>query len=378
VPGRASFRVAALIAWVAVALPSAVLIWTGELTGLRATGWLTAFTAFSGAYAASFTWIFSGHRRGAIALVVVELLAAFAMVSTTDGLGTYTSAIALVLIADQLPYLFSPTVSWGWAASQSAFLMALFGWLDGWLGAVSGGGAFVGFHLLVVSRSLFEHSERATHADLARANAELRATRGLLAETSRTAERLRIARDLHDTLGHYLTALSIRLDVATRLALGPAAEHVQEAHAITKLLLSDVRDVVGRLRESGTIDLAQALRALASIVGKPSVHLDVPEPFLIDDVGRAEVLVRCVQESITNATRHGNAENLWVGIRVGRDGLEMLVRDDGKGAASITHGHGLRGMQERFERYSGRIEFATSPGNGFEVRAFIPLREQAA
>src|SRR5204863_1503702 len=98
----------------------------------------------------------------------------------------------------------------------------------------------------------------------ARANAELHATRALLVEDSRVAERLRISRDLHDTLGHHLTALSLQLEVASRLASGPAAERVTEAHAITRLLLGDVRDVVSRLRESSHFDVAAAIRTLAA------------------------------------------------------------------------------------------------------------------
>src|SRR4030095_15871945 len=107
-------------------------------------------------------------------------------------------------------------------------------------------------------------SEAAARDELATVNRELLSTRALLAESSRVEERLRISRDLHDTLGHHLTALSLQLDVASRLTEGKAADHVRQAHAIAKLLLSDVRNVVSELRGSARVDITQAIRSLAA------------------------------------------------------------------------------------------------------------------
>ena len=79
-------------------------------------------------------------------------------------------------------------------------------------------------------------SEAMARQQLAAVNAELLGTRAMLAENSRVEERLRISRDLHDTLGHHLTALSLQLDVASRLSEGKTADHIRQAHAITRLL----------------------------------------------------------------------------------------------------------------------------------------------
>ena len=81
----------------------------------------------------------------------------------------------------------------------------------------------------------------------------------LLEISSRTTERLRIARDLHDLLGHHLTALSLNLEVASHLATGEANEQIEKSKAITKLLLGDVRDVVSRLRNDEPVDLGAAI-----------------------------------------------------------------------------------------------------------------------
>ncbi len=215
-------------------------------------------------------------------------------------------------------------------------------------------------------------SERAARQELSRANAELHATRALLAESSRVDERLRISRDLHDTLGHHLTALSIQLDVASRLTSGQAEGHVREAHAITKLLLADVRDVVSRMRDTSRIDLVQAIRTLADAAGALRIHVDLPETLVLDDTDRAHALLRCVQEVITNATRHGGARNLWIRIEPRPDGIGLHARDDGRGATDVKWGNGLTGMRERFDEFSGRLDITPGAGRGFEVHGFMP------
>jgi signal transduction histidine kinase len=219
--------------------------------------------------------------------------------------------------------------------------------MGGPMTALTAGGAFAGFQMFAVATASLAHGESVARQELARANAELVATRELLAENSRVAERLRISRDLHDTLGHHLTALSLQLEVASRLTDGAAAGHIREAHAVTKLLLSDVRDVVGRLRRSSHVDLSQALRALTRTPGTLDIHLDVPERLDLEDPAQAHALLRCVQEIITNTSRHASARNLWIAVTQRPDGINLHARDDGRGVSSLECGHGLRGFMPR-------------------------------
>ncbi|TGV33121.1 histidine kinase, partial [Mesorhizobium sp. M8A.F.Ca.ET.142.01.1.1] len=93
-----------------------------------------------------------------------------------------------------------------------------------------------------------------------------------------TAERERIGRDLHDLLGHQLTALTLNLEVAGHLAEGQALDHVKRSHALAKLLLGNVREVVSQLRETGAIDLAAALRPLTENVPSLDIQLDIEDP----------------------------------------------------------------------------------------------------
>lgn len=112
---------------------------------------------------------------------------------------------------------------------------------------------------------------------------------------------MRIARDLHDALGHHLTALSLQLDVASRLTSGRAADHLQEAHAIAKLLLSDVRDVVSQMRESSHLNLADAVSALTRAAGTLQIHLDMPESVEVDAAAQAHAVTAALTAFQVNA-----------------------------------------------------------------------------
>ena len=85
-----------------------------------------------------------------------------------------------------------------------------------------------------------------------------------------------------------------------------------------------------------------------------------------------------MQEVITNASRHADAQNLWIEIEQRREGVDLRARDDGRGVARLTCGNGLRGMRERFEEYAGTIEFRSATGEGFEVHGFMPRPEVIA
>ncbi|MFS0704436.1 sensor histidine kinase, partial [Cellulomonas sp. 179-A 9B4 NHS] len=212
----------------------------------------------------------------------------------------------------------------------------------------------------------------AVHADLAAAHADLRATSALLAVGSRDAERLRIARDLHDVIGHQLTALALELEIASHRVDGAAAEHVGRARTVAKDLLRDVRAVVGELRGGAAGGLEPALRDVLDLPGlatsltvAPAVHLD--DAHLV-------AVVRCVQEAATNALRHApGATRLAVHVRRDGDGaVEVDVHDDGPGAIAWEPGHGLRGMQERVTALGGTLVVDPGPGRGFRVTARVP------
>jgi signal transduction histidine kinase len=400
-------NVAALATWLICTAPQLATIARGQFTGRAAILWMAAYVLYGGALI-----LFLGIGRirprlgyyAPLVLVGLQMVTALAiiMLPLVDGQSTYSTPALLVIIAAELPYLAPPstaappavahvtlTPKWIWALLATLVLtnVALLYAIDrSWTEALTFGLSMGGFMLFAAASSFLVRSEAAARNQLAAANAELVGTRALLAETSRAEERLRISRDLHDTLGHHLTALSLQLDVASRLSEGEAADHIRQAHAITRLLLGDVRDVVSRLRERGQLDLAQAIRSLAGPAdaahrARPAepghddsiaIHLDLPETLAVDDVSRAEILLRCVQEIITNTIRHAQARNLWIRLEARSDGIAVHARDDGRGADVVACGNGLTGMRERFEMFAGHVEFSAERGTGFEVRGFLP------
>ena len=375
---------AACATWLVVGVPTVIGIFSGGFTAGRAIAWAAMFAVFG---AALFDCLRAGSisRTRRIVMMAVQAFAGLGMMYV--GINGIAGAV-LVIVAAEAAVTFAARGAWLWVAAQTLGIAIVVRQYDGWPDTIALAGAYAGFQAFAIAAMSLAASERAARESLARANAELHATRFLLAENSRAAERLRISRDLHDALGHHLTALSLQLDVASRLASDPAARHVQQAHAITKLLLADVRDVVSQTRGTGRIDLAKAVRTLAgedgpapstveepapsTVEGRLKIHLDMPETLPIDDPDRAHALVRCVQEIITNATRHGDAANLWISIAPQPGGIELRARDDGRGASEVTWGHGLTGMRERFGELSGSIDVTPGPGRGFEVHGFMP------
>ena len=229
--------------------------------------------------------------------------------------------------------------------------------------------AFQFFAFLMV-RSLRE-TEQAS-LQIAAAHHELQLAQARLAESSRAQERLRISRDLHDALGHQLTALAVHLEVASRTVLGPGAEEVEIARTTAKDLLGEVREVVGRLREAPP-DLGVALQELARPITAPEVVLQVDDDVQVIDPARREAILRCAQEAVTNAVRHSGATHLWLSVEQLGTAVTVTARDDGRGSTTTTPGNGLLGMVERFADLGGEVTWHSVPGRGFTLEASLPV-----
>lgn len=291
--------------------------------------------------------------RRAVVASLVQLASAFYLGwwLEFDFLPIYTivwiAIAAFIFTARQSSVLFFVVmVAW--------YVIMRFGWQNE--GAIFSVLLYGTFHMFALFTAWNMQSAEQARDRAETLNRELLATQHLLSEASRQGERTRIARDLHDLLGHHLTALTINLQIAERTSDGEAREKVAEARALARLLLSDVRDAVDTLREEGGVEFAQAIRLLADNAPQLDVHVDIEPDLGIDNVEVAQAVVRFAQEAITNTLRHANASDCW--IRIWRDGqqLRLEVRDNGVAATEISEGNGLTGMRERLAALSGNLE----------------------
>jgi signal transduction histidine kinase len=307
-------------------------------------------------------------RRIELALVGLQSLAALVLGSLSDGA---LAGMLLVVVAGELPWLGTrPRYLGAWLGLQSALFFAS-GWArHGAGGAIMATLGWVGFQLFAAGAAWFAQREAAARTELTRVHAELLAAQALLADSTRTAERLRISRELHDSLGHHLAALSLQLEVARNTAQGNLA--VLRAQDIAREMLSSTREVVSTLRERSALDLRRAIELMLAGVPQLNVELAFPEPLASIDPQSAHALLRCVQEALTNAVRHAQAQRVWVELSLTADSLRLVVKDDGRGARGQPAGNGLCGIRERLQDLGGALELRSPAEGGFQLDARLP------
>jgi signal transduction histidine kinase len=238
--------------------------------------------------------------------------------------------------------------------------------------------------VLVVSRMvLLQHRARSDVEGLAHklaeANEQLRAQAADIEELAKAKERNRIARDIHDGLGHYLTVVHVQLEAAQALlARDPetARGALVKAQELTREGLADVRRSVALLRGSAPQrPLLAAIEKLASECSADGIAAalklsgtprPLPEPVEI-------TLYRAAQEALTNVRRHSRASRLTIELAfAASDGIRLRVEDDGVGADPIGHGFGLVGLRERAESVGGKMSIRSARGRGFTLEMELP------
>lgn len=218
----------------------------------------------------------------------------------------------------------------------------------------------------------------AANTELRRLNAELTATQQMEAQSARIAERMMIAREVHDALGHHLAALSVNLQLATRLEGQPARQAVDDAYLLARMLLSDVRHLVTDLKEFDASNLREAIETMANSISEPRILVEFEGDLQGLGALPGHALFRCAQEAITNTVRHAAAQNLWIRIARNSEGFHFSARDDGRGAMDIFYGHGLTGMRERVQELGGRMKCESYPDSGFYLEVLVPEKALAA
>ena len=230
----------------------------------------------------------------------------------------------------------------------------------------------IGFYALIQVATVLSSAtllrEQRMRRQLAAAHVELRAAAVLLSESARTAERLRISRELHDLIGHQLTVLTLEIETARHLDGPGAREHLDRADGVARDLLRDVRATVGRLRTEAP-DLETALTDMTAALPGLDVSIAV-DPRLRVDEPTAAALLRAAQEIVTNTLRHAEAERLGIEVRPVDGVIELTGRDDGRGEDDPTTGNGLLGLRERIAELGGTVEI--DGAEGFRVTVRVP------
>jgi len=231
---------------------------------------------------------------------------------------------------------------------------------------------YISFHFFAIAMThQIQIAEKAA-AEAQRLNTELLAIQQLLSETSRQNERTRIARDLHDLLGHHLTALIINLQVAGYLTEGKAKSKIEQSHSLAKLLLSDVREAVTTLRENQGLDFHKMVDLMVENIFQLKITNNIDTQLNLEDLNLAKSLLYCIQEAITNSLRHSNASGLWITMKEVSNTLILELIDNGQIQGKLIKGNGLKGMCERVEELKGHI-FFNIVQNSLQIRITIPL-----
>jgi signal transduction histidine kinase len=349
-----------LAAWLGVGLP--IWLQRDQVKPGAFAGWLAAWLVFALALWAATA---AGERSRRLDLILLGLQAACVMVMVLRLCDGFEGTL-LALVALQLAPRVSRRAGLLWVAVQSLLLAAAITIHWSLRPALMLAPPYLGFQILAFLA--VEALDRE-----ARTNAELRAARGLLAHGSRMAERLRIARELHDAVGHRLVALSLNLERAGHQGGAEQGEAIAMAQSLSRRLLTDLGEIVDTLGRTERLDLRRALEGMIEEIPRPRVHLGLPADLAVDDPELAHLLLRCCQEIVTNAAKHAQAENLWLDVVQEGGAIEVRAHDDGRGAAEVAAGRGLAGMRERLEHAGGRLELSTRPGMGFAVAALVPL-----
>lgn len=286
------------------------------------------------------------------------------------------TAVLLILVAAQGVLLFSTRTFVLYMLAFNAAIAAMWiGHTDSFFDLLLSLLSIFGFQAFAALTGHYAGSRERAREHLARINAELLATRRLLEESARAGERLKLSRELHDVAGHSLTALKLNL---ARLARDPALagrEELQVSSALADDLLGQIRQVVGTLRAHDGFDLRAALEALAQPIPGVRIAIDIEDGLRVDDIEQAETLLRCAQEAITNALRHGRAGDIRIALRRIDGTLTFSIGNDGLVPAKIDFGNGLTGMRERLDAVGGTLDIATTPPRGLQVIARIPLAD---
>ena len=209
------------------------------------------------------------------------------------------------------------------------------------------------------------------------ANRELNSYLALSEKIAEDRERKRIAREIHDTLGHALTGISAGIDavkVLVDIDTNRAKEQLNNVSVVVRDGIRDVRGSLNKMRP-GALENNTLKEALIKIIreyeaiSNLEIHLRYEWDNIDLDIAKEDIVFRVIQESITNSVRHGHAKTIWIEL-LEEESYVMTIQDDGVGFDELHYGYGLKQMQERLMIIGGSVHFENR--DGFYTHIEIP------
>ncbi len=301
-------------------------------------------------------------HQGVVGVLVMFLLSVIALAL----FGNTIILILSVVMMASAPYHLSARHSWLLLVVANGIYFAVLNdvslvseYAVAWLTLL----ALQGF---AITSSLARQREVETQEILARQNSELLAARAVMAQQSQAEERLRIAGDLHDTIGHQLTALQLQLEALAHQAPEALKPQVASSQALAGDLLEDIRSIVRQMSEEKRDDLAGAIQELDRLA--PGVDIQVVSTLPELEPALAQQLVFCFQEGIHNAIRHGGATHIEISYQNAR----FQIRDNGRGfRGHMNEGFGLANIGQRLAPFGGRAQLSNTQQGGCELALYL-------
>jgi signal transduction histidine kinase len=192
-------------------------------------------------------------------------------------------------------------------------------------------------------------------------------------------EKNKIARDIHDNLGHNMTALIMQLQMAEhymKTGSGKSQEMLHSSIQTARDSLTSIREVVETLRgKENMISAEKAVRTLVDEFSQKTgaeINLNI-NGAVINDVKAGTALYHILQEGLTNSVRHGGASKIDVELDYSGNSVSFSIKDNGSGSESIKEGFGMKGIRERADAFNGKVEFKSE--NGFNVKGILYLED---
>ena len=311
-----------------------------------------------------FANIISYVRRGKLKLLTVVIGVTGYLLADANLLSIY---FPLYHVTDYVQY---------YASTQQQYLISIYNIL-GSLNIVF----FIVYCIYVINQQSGTIQKVNTlYRELQDANEQLQHFADMSERMAQTRERNRLAREIHDTLGHTLTGITAGLDACLALIDVSPEETKKQLELLAKVSregIKDVRRSVNELRPDALrrLSLRQAISEMVAAMSQVSdvdISFESDEQNFRFDEDEEDAIYRVIQEGITNAVRHGHAKHIFITLHRQEQELLLIIRDDGVGASSIHGGFGIRHIRERIELLQGSVDFDGS--NGFTITAHIPIR----